>query len=146
MLVKKYEGKSLEEIKQLTESKDPYTAYLIGAGYSNRVAMKNGDKKKSPIPFFMDVKYLERSTVETDEIALKWFEIAAKGGIVDGMISLAHKILCENGLKTDSRLGTYWFSEALLRGAELEPISSDLFENTTLLIKEISACCESFRM
>merc|ERR1712173_124790 len=80
-----------------------------------------------------------KSSAETDEIALKWFEIAAKGGITNGMIALAHKILSPNGLKVDSRLGIFWLTEAIERGAQLSVGSLELFEKKTLLIREISA-------
>ena len=142
-----YQGKSLEDIEKMVKSKnDTFMAYLIGSSYSARMAMgKDISDKKRPLPCFMPCKDLKKSPVETDEIAMKWFEIAAKGGHGDAMISLAHKILDNNGLKTDSRLGIYWFTQAIERGLELEPESLELFEAKAMLVGDISASLESFK-
>jgi len=139
--------KSLEDMERLAKSGDPFTAYMIGVSYSQRIACSaGGDSKKSPVPIYMPEKYLEKSTTETDEIAMKWFQIAAEGGIANGMISLAHKIYSSNGLKTDSRFGFYWLAKAIESGAELEPETMELLESKAMLINDISAVDESIKM
>ena len=92
--MKKYQKKSKEEIQKLFESKDPLMAFLIATAYSSRLTTKNETDRKSL--FYMPSEDLNKSKAETDEIALKWFEIAAKGGLVDAMISLGHKIIWTN--------------------------------------------------
>ena len=133
-LMKKY--KSVEEMEKVAESEDPWDAFLIGVSYSERIARQS---KKSPFPI-MPVKYLDKSVAETDEIAIKWLQIAAEGGIKDAMIALAHKIsagnlqiftyLEGNGLKADSRLGFYWLCKAMKSGATLGPESMELMERS----------------
>ena len=134
--MKNYQKKSKEEIEQLIESKDPLMAFVIATAYSSRLTAKNENDKKSL--FYMPSEDLHKSKAETDEIALKWFEVAAKGGLVEAMISLGHKIVWPNTLNADARLGLFWFARAIDTGAYLAPESLELFETKSVLIGEMS--------
>ena len=103
--------KSLDDIQKLADSGDPWAAYTIGSAYSSRMA---ANKKQVDCPLYMPFKDLEKSVTETDEIAMKWFQIAAKGGLPDGMISLAHKIYGNHGLKTDCTAPVKYIFQILL--------------------------------
>ena len=59
--------------------------------------------------FVLSPKDLEMSVAEADEEAIKWFLIAAKWGLAEGMNSLARKLWADNGLKTDQHVA--WETE-----------------------------------
>jgi len=142
-LVKKC--KTAKDMMKFAESGDPVAAWLVGCGYSVRIASSAGDSTKSPVPFYMSVKDLEKSVTETDEIAMKWFLIAAEAGLPEGMMSLAHKMFASNGLTTDSRVAFHWLVKALEAETELygEEIREEL-EEKLMLSREFDATLGCF--
>ena len=63
-LVKKC--KTAKDMLTFAESGDPVAAWLVGCGYSVHIdSSVGGDSNKSPVPFSMCVKDLEKSVTET---------------------------------------------------------------------------------
>ena len=60
------------------------------------------------------------SVAEADEEAIKWFLIAAKWGLAEGMNSLARKLWADNGLKTDQHVA--WETEEVRLSSRVSPL------------------------
>ena len=61
--------------------------------------------------YCMPRKDLEKSFLETNEIAIKWLKVGAEGGVPESMFLLGVKIQhFETGV--DKRVGHYWVTEA----------------------------------
>ena len=125
------------DIRRLAEAGNPLAAYMIGCSYSLRTAtVVEGNETKSALSFMMSPEDLKKSVGETDEEAIKWFLIAAKGGMAEGMYSLASKLWADNGLKIDSRVAFYWGAKAWETG-EAEEGCWDMLEEKGLLAIEL---------
>ena len=72
------------------------------------------------------------------EEAIKWFLIAANGGMSEGMQSLAGKLWADNGLKVDTRVAFYWMAKAWETGETEDDVWDNLEEKGTLA-REIKA-------
>ena len=127
-----------DQIRTLAMADDPMAAWLVGTSYSNRIAMVAEGNKNVPHFHMMPASDLEKSVGETDEQAIKWFEIAAKGGLPQGMASLACKLWAENGLKTDKRMAFYWMAKAWETG-EMDRDVWEEIENKGYLANEAKA-------
>ena len=126
-----------DDMRRLAEEGNPFAAYMIGCSYSLRTATAlEGNETKPAISFMMSPKDLKKSVGETDEEAIKWFLIAARGGMPEGMDSLAAKLWADNGLKTDSRVAFYWGAKAWETG-EVEERCWQMLEEKGLLALEI---------
>ena len=101
-----------EELRRLAEEGNPEAAYLMGCYHSMRTAspLEAGRNQSSLLP------PEEKSLAETEEEAIKWFLIAAKGGLPDGMRSVGNKLWGDKGLKTDRRVAFYWMAKAWQTG------------------------------
>ena len=101
-----------EELRRLAEAGNPEAAYLIGCYHSMRTEspLEAGGNRSSSLP------PKEKSLAETEEEAIKWFLIAAKGGLPDGMRSVGDKLWGDKGLKTDRRVAFYWMAKAWQTG------------------------------
>jgi len=127
------------DVRRLAEEGNPIAAYMIGSSYSTRIA--TAEKALSSL---MSKKDLKKSVGETDEEAIKWFLIAAKGGMADGMESLACKLWADNGLKTDRRVAFYWMAKAWETG-EVGEVCWQMLEEEGLLAKEIRSSLVSMQ-
>ena len=126
-----------DDMRRLAEEGNPMAAYIIGSSYSLRTASAlEGNEAKKALSFMMSKKDLKKSVGETDEEAIKWFLIAARAGMADGMDSLACKLWADNGLKTDRRVAFYWMAKAWETG-EVEERCWQMLEEEGLLAKEI---------
>merc|ERR1712110_120726 len=96
----------------------------------------DSEPTKKALSFMMSKKDLKKSVGETDEEAIKWFLIAARGGMADGMDSLACKLWADNGLKTDRRVAFYWMAKAWETG-EVEERCWQMLEEEGLLAKDL---------
>ena len=73
-----------EELRRKAEGGHPEAAYLLGCHHAMRIASRfEAGFERNP-SFFSST----RSIAETDEEAIKWFLIAAKGGLAEGMKSV----------------------------------------------------------
>ena len=100
------------------------------------ISFVDGNETKSGIRSFMSVKELKKSVGETDEEAIKWFLIAARGGMAEGMDSLASKLWADNGLRTDHRVAFYWGAKAWETG-EVEDRCWQMLEEKGVLAGDI---------
>jgi len=120
-----------ENIQEMAEAGDPMAAYVIGSAYAERrMCHIKGceDSEKCPARgSTMPQKYLKKSVLETNEIAIKWLKVAAEGGIPEAMFFLAKKLQEDGGLVTDKRVAHYWLTKAYETG-ELDLVS-EILEN-----------------
>jgi len=117
VLLKRTRGDN-EHLMVLAESGDPIAAYVVGVAYAERRACSSkGCGRTVGKGFTMPSKYLQKSVAETTEIAIKWFKIAAEGGVPEAMFHLCMKLLeNNNGLEVDTRVAHHWLSEAHATG------------------------------
>ena len=135
------------EVEKLAKDGDPVAAWYIGCSFSNRIATcaqgkrvtsKQGKSVTLPEQDFggMPKDFLKKSVGETDEIALKYFEIAAKGDLREGMLSLANKIFTTKSLEIDQRIGCFWMAKAHDKGCK---DAMQILENEMMLVRDINA-------
>ena len=152
-LMKKYKNRD-EVLKAAEEGSDLFAAWHIGCGFSNRTRPEIQNlpilarnlpanikasieaKLEHAAMLQMPKKYFSESEVYTDKLALKYFEIAAKGGLAEGMMSLSNKMF-SSSIKTDDRVAYYW----LTRAFETDPSVLDtdrrnMLDDEPLLAKE----------
>ena len=87
-----------DEILGMAERGHPVAAGMIGCSYSIRATVGGKGRGRAAPSIVMPSRDLKKSVGETDEEAIKWFMIAAKGGLSEGMHSLASKLWAENRL------------------------------------------------
>ena len=122
------------QIKRMAKEGDPVAAWNIGCGFSNRIA--TSFKNRLVNPACMPKSYLKKSVGETDEIAIKYFEIAAKGGLREGQLSLANKIFHASSLKIDQRIACYWMAKAHKNGCK---DAMPILEDQMMLVRDVHA-------
>ena len=88
------------------------------------------------MPIFMPKEYLKESVDVTDELAIYFFEIAAKGDYRQGSFSLAHKIFKAKSLNIDQRLGCYWMARAHEKGCK---DAMKILDDEMMLVKDVDA-------
>jgi len=121
-------------IERLAKEGDPVAAWHVGCGFSNRIAASA--TMRSINAGCMPKEYLKKSFGETDEIAIKYFEVSAKGGLKEGMFSLAHKMFQTSSLKIDQRVACYWMAKAHTAGCK-EAMA--ILDNEMMLIRDVEA-------
>ena len=130
--------KHLSDLRRLAEEGDPVAAYMIGCSFSLRMTLAGKTNKIATCGAMMPFEGFEQSVGETDEEAIKWFLKSAEGGMPEGMLSLAHKIWANNGLKCDDRVAFYWMAKAV----ETDDIGDkhrQVLEEKSYLAREIEA-------
>ena len=132
-------AKDPKKIEKLAIEGDPVAAWHIGCSFSNRIATSSDVREV--IPIFMPKEYLKESVDVTDEMAIKFFEIAAKGGYKQGSFSLAHKIFKAKSLNIDQRIGIYWMAKAHVQGCK---DAMKVLENEMMLVKDVEATSSQF--
>jgi len=99
----------------MAEKGDPLAAFIIGSAYLER-RVRKGSKGSSHECFSMPSQYLEKSILETNEMAVKWLKVAAEGGVPEAMFLLYRALVQDCGMEVDGRVAVYWLEEAYRTG------------------------------
>ena len=120
-----------DKILEMAKDGHPVAAWMVGCSYSLRTTVGEEGRGGAALGFMMPVRDLKKSVGETDE-AIRWFLVAAKGGMSEGMQSLAAKLWADNGLKVDTRVAFYWMAKAWETGETEDDVWDKLEEKGTL--------------
>ena len=118
---KQYESRE-QALKAAEEGKDPDAAYHIGIFFSHRTGKMDFQENMSLLEkgrvkalqmLQMPEKFFAESRAVTDRLALKYFELAARGGLAVGMVALSRQMFSSKIIETDPRVALYWLTKAV---------------------------------